>query len=91
MEGTKMIKKDAQINITVGVGFLQKLHELMVSIISVRTEEEIQTLKSITDQGVTEFPEQWMEDFMTVTTLVKAIEQAADTQGFVYMSSTSQS
>jgi hypothetical protein len=82
----KMIKKDAKISIEVGAGFLHKLHELVTSLLAERSEEELLALKTAAENNLTELPEQWMENVVTVSSLISSIQDAAEKQGFTYVS-----
>lgn len=81
-----MIKKDAKISIQVGTGYFQKLQELVTSLVAERSSEEIEQFKQIVEEGITDLPEQWMDNLVTISSLIEAIEKAAEEQGFTYIS-----
>lgn len=84
MANVTMIKKDALINLQIGTGFLQKLQQVLVSLTEGRTEEELQNFKDLAESKAPEFPEIWMENIITVATIINEIEQSAIKQGQTY-------
>lgn len=82
MPSLKMIKSDAQVNITFGTNFIGKLQSLLLYLTEDRSVEE---LKMITEhiQKNEELPEQWMEHIQTIVTLLREIENAAVQQNQV--------
>ena len=84
MANVTMIKKDALINVQIGTGFLQKLQQVLVSLTEGRTEEELSSFKELADSKVSEFPETWMDNIVTVATIINEIEQGAIKQGHTY-------
>jgi hypothetical protein len=86
MEKVTMIKKDAQVNITVGVGFLESLQSSMVYVSSQQTQEELnqyeQEAQTITHP--LSFSKPWMTLLFSLSNMVYAIEQAAISQGCTY-------
>lgn len=84
IETVKMIKKDAIISINVGVGFLQKLHEMLAFLVAERTQEEIEQYRNLVNEITTEFPEPWMDHLYYVTSLIRNIEDEAVKQNMTY-------
>jgi hypothetical protein len=88
MDDIQMIKKDAQINIQIGVGFLQKLQAMLVSLINEHSQEEINVLNESLKKGETEnLQEEWMNNIVTISILISNIEQEAIKQGMTYSQS----
>lgn len=78
-----VIRQDAQVKITIGTAFIKRFQELSFSIISGKSEAEIDKLQEMLNTGQTEFEEQWMNEYMTVMTLLHTIDKAAVEQGLV--------
>lgn len=78
-----MIKKDAVINIKVGVGFLKKIQEALIDISSSYTEEEMDNLKNLIENKE-ELPEPWMNTVYTLSLLIRSIEEEAINQNLTY-------
>lgn len=78
-----MIKKDAVITVKIGTGFLKKLQEALIDVSSNHTEEEVKELQTLVENK-SELTEPWMETVVTLTMLIRAIEEEAVTQNLVY-------
>lgn len=76
----KVIKSDAVIGIEIGTGFLQKLQKVYFSLIQQLTPEQIEMYNKCAESN-TEFPDEIMDYVMTMTVLIKEIEQRAEQQG----------
>lgn len=82
-----LIKKDAKIPISLGVGFILRLQQLMVSLLIDRSKEEIQELNRLIDEN--KIPEDtWMFHYATIGILVSAIEQSAINSGLTIVAPT---
>lgn len=80
-----LIKQDAVIDLKVGTGFLERLHKLVVMIVSEKTQSEVEIYKKLVDDGHQDnLPESWMETLYTVNSLIKALEEEAINSGQVY-------
>lgn len=79
-----MIKKDALVNIQVSTGFIQKVQEMLATLTSEKTEEEIETFKKLLETNPLELPEEWMEHLLLLSRLIQVIELEATKQGFTY-------
>jgi hypothetical protein len=80
MSTVKLIKSDAQISITFGTPFIQKIQALMLYLTENHSVEELNSLsEAIKNQE--ELSEPWMEHLQTVITLLREIETTADKQG----------
>ena len=81
-----MIKKDAQIDIKIGTGFVQKLQKVMMQLAAELTPEQLELYK--TEAGSfkegSEFTEEWMTSITTISMLLREIETEAEKQGFIY-------
>lgn len=85
MTKVKFIKKDAQITIKCGAGFVEKLHKLLAGLISDKTDEEFEAYKkAIDDTTLTELPELWMENVAIITSLITLLEKEAEAQGQIF-------
>lgn len=86
MDKIKMVKKDAQITIKIGTGFLQKLQKVMVAMAADLTPEQLELYKTEaqTIKNGEEFTEPWMDSITTISLLLREIESEADKQGFIY-------
>jgi hypothetical protein len=84
MTTIQMLKKDAQINITVSTGYLQKIQQMLIFLVGQRTEQEMETLKDLITSNATELPEEWMEHIALLSSLITTIEQQAISQGATY-------
>lgn len=78
-----VIRQDAQIPIVVGTAIIKRLQELGMSIISNRTEAEIDKLQELLNQNITTFNEPWMDQYYTVMMLLTGIERKAVELGLV--------
>lgn len=76
----KMIKKDAQINITFGTPFIQKLQALLFFITKDVSDEDLLRYKQIVENKE-EFQEDWMDALFTVVSLIGEVERIADQTG----------
>lgn len=83
MSKVKMIKKDAVIKVSIGVGFLKKIQEALIEVSSNYTPEQLETFKKLIEKNET-LSEPWMETLLTLSYLIKAIEEEANIQGFIY-------
>jgi hypothetical protein len=77
----KMIKKDAQISITVGTPFISQIQGILLSLLADKSEEDISSMKEFipsvkNEDG--EFPEEWMRHVYTITSLLNEIEATAE-------------
>jgi hypothetical protein len=83
MSNIKMIKKDASIQITIGSGFMQKIQAIILSMVSERTDEELEEFQR---QAIAkeELSVEWMEHLSTMMLLMNEIEIKAEEQGFTY-------
>ena len=85
MTKVKFIKKDAQITIKCGAGFVEKLHKLLAGLITDKTNEELDAFKkAVNDNTLTEFPELWMENVSIISSLISLLESEAEAQGQVF-------
>jgi hypothetical protein len=77
----KMIKKDAQISITVGTPFISEMQGILLALLADKTEEDISSMKEFmpavkNEEG--EFPEDWMKHVYIITSLLNEIETTAE-------------
>lgn len=85
MPTIKMMKKDAVFPVQIGAGMVQRLQQLMMSLASQRTPEELDRYrKSVFSSKSPDLEESWMEDLFTVSMLVSAIEMEAEKAGVLY-------
>ena len=81
MTKIKMIKKDAQISITVGTSFISQIQGILLALLADKSEEDIASMKEYipTVQSIdAEFPEDWMRHVYIITSLLKEIEDSAE-------------
>lgn len=78
----KVIKSDAIVNIEIGTGFLQKLQKVYFYMIQQLTPEQIEMYNKCAE-GNLEFPDEIMDYVMTMTVLIKEIEEKANSLGLV--------
>lgn len=78
-----VIRQDAQIPIVVGTAIVKRLQELAMSIISNKSEADIDSLQALLDKNITEFDEPWMNEYYTVMLLLNGIERKAVELGLV--------
>lgn len=78
-----VIRKDAQIQMTFGVSFIQRLQNVAVYLTAERSEEELDSFSAELSEKKTEYEESWKNQYMTIMTLLTAIDKAAVDQGFV--------
>ena len=83
MSNIKMIKKDASIQITIGSGFMQKIQANILSMLSERTDEELEEFQRQAI-AIEELSGEWMEHLSTMMLLMNEIEIKAEEQGFTY-------
>ena len=81
MATIKMLKKDAQVPIVVGAGFIQKLQSMLFALIAERTEDEMAVLQKLIEQGQ-EPAEPWMDHIQTLMALLNELDNAAIANGF---------
>lgn len=84
MATVTMIKKDAQINVSISAGYLFKLQQMLSNLVSERTEEELAVLQEYAKKGELDLPDDWMEHIALITMLIQYIETEADKQGMTY-------
>jgi hypothetical protein len=84
MSTITMIKKDALINISIGAGLVSKIQKVISSIVSEQTDEELENFKKMISENSTEYPEDWMDNVLSLTYLLQTIESEAVKQGFTY-------
>jgi hypothetical protein len=84
MSTVTLIKADAMIDIKIGAGFLQKLQQVLTSMVDERSEEELQAFNQLNALDSADYPEPWMENLVTIFSLIKTIEEAAAVQGLTY-------
>jgi hypothetical protein len=86
-EKIKMIKKEAIVDIKIGVAFIERIQKLLVFVISGLTEEQLQQFKTESegakDNTNFQYSEPWMDSLLTLSVLLKEIEEKAEAQGFV--------
>lgn len=78
----KTIDHNAIVKIEIGTAFLQKLQRTYLYLAKDITLEQIEKFKQEA-QNKEEFSEDWMEPVMTLSVLLKEIEEKAEEQGFV--------
>jgi hypothetical protein len=89
MSNIKMIKKDANIQVTFGSGFIQKIQAIVVHMVNERTDEELVEFQRLA-QANEELTLEWMEHLATMMLLMNEIELKAEEQGFTYDADISQ-
>lgn len=89
MSNIKMIKKDANIQVTFGSGFIQKIQAIVVHMVNERTDEELAEFQRLA-QANEELTLEWMEHLATMMLLMNEIELKAEEQGFTYDADISQ-
>ena len=83
MSKTRVLKKDAIINVEIGTGFVEKLQQLYIYMIMNLKKEDLEKYqKLIADQKA--FDEDWMEHLTTVGVLLNEITNQAEKQGQTY-------
>jgi uncharacterized protein involved in high-affinity Fe2+ transport len=78
-----VIRKDALVQLSMATGFIQRLQQLSVFMISEKSESEIENFIKLLNEGKTDFDEPWMNNYLTMVLLLRAIDDAALKQGFV--------
>jgi hypothetical protein len=81
MSKVKMIKKDAQITITVGTSFISDVQGILLSLLSDKTEEDINRFKVAMESfknDQADFTEEWMKHVHVITTLLGEIQDVAE-------------
>jgi hypothetical protein len=84
-----MIKKDANIQISFGSAFIQKVQAIIVHIVGERTDEELAEFQRLA-VAKEELTLEWMEHLSTMMLLMNEIETKAEEQGFTYDADISQ-
>lgn len=79
----KMIKSDAIVTIEIGTGFLQKIQKIFLYLAKDITPEQLALYKELSEKKEP-FTEEWMDHLMTITILLKEIEDKAVEQGWTY-------
>lgn len=79
----KAFKPDASINITIGVGFLQRLQQVFFYMIQQIPKEKFEEYKKIIESNG-ELTEEWMHHLTTIAKLLKEIEDKGVEQGKSY-------
>lgn len=80
------IKKDAIIKIEVGAGFLQKLQQIVISMMDELTDEQVEKFdKEISNPN--NFSQPVFDNIYSLIILIKNIEAAAEKQGLTYKAS----
>jgi hypothetical protein len=85
MSETKVpvIRKDAQVQITLGTSFIKQLQDLSLFLIMSKSEAEIDEFQRELGEKNIEFEEAWKTHYITMMYLLRGIDQAAEEQGFV--------
>ena len=81
MSKVKMIKKDAQITITVGTSFISDIQGILLSLLSDKTEEDINRFKEAMESfknDKADFTEEWMKHVHIITSLLGEIQDVAE-------------
>lgn len=78
---TNFIKNDALINVTIGVGFYQRMLAVSAFIVHDKTPEDLARCKQQIETGT--ITEPWIEAFKTMWTLNAVVEEQASLQGFM--------
>lgn len=81
-EKLTLIKKDAQIPLIVGTGFLSRLQQVLLSLLEDKTEEELQILTNHIQENSVPV-DTWMYHFETISLLIREIEAKAFEKGLV--------
>jgi hypothetical protein len=89
MSNIKMIKKDANIQISFGSAFIQKVQAIIVHMVGERTDEELAEFQRLA-VAKEELTLEWMEHLSTMMLLMNEIETKAEEQGFTYDADISQ-
>lgn len=75
------LKADAVVPVEIGTGFVQRIQQVLHYLIPTRSEEEI---KDLEDRLKNNKPlEEWMQPFLTITTLLNSIEKTAEKLGMI--------
>ena len=75
MSKIKMIKADAQVQISIGTAFLQRLQQVMVFVGKDLTDEQLKELEEGVKAGVTNFDEPAIQHTVTLLSLISEIEK----------------
>lgn len=78
-----VIRKDAQVQITLGTNFIKQLQETSLFMLLSQTETEIDNFQKELNEGKQEFEEPWKTHYITIMSLLRGIDIAAEEQGFV--------
>lgn len=88
MSKTRVLKKDAVINVEIGTGFVEKLQQLYVHMMLNTKKEDLEKYqKLISEQKPLD--EDWMEHLTTLGVLLNEITNQAEKQGHTYEQETS--
>lgn len=79
-----MIKKDAVVNVPIPAGFFSRIQQVLTSMVSERSQEEINEFQQMISKKNFEFPEEWMDNLFTLTVFLQSVEQEAVKQGHTY-------
>lgn len=83
MESMKFIKQDAQVPISFGTDFIQRLQKTFVYLVENKTQEDLDLFQKLLESGKP-LDEEWMEATATVGQLLKEIETSANKLGLTY-------
>ena len=89
-EQIPLIKKEAQIQITVATPFIERVQKLLMFLMLDKSEEQTTKLIEEINNGKTEFSEDWMNHYFTTMMFLHTIDKAAQEQGFVEFISSQQ-
>jgi hypothetical protein len=78
-----VIRKDAQVQITMGTNFIKQLQDISIFMLISKSETEIDQFQKELDEGKFEFEEAWKTHYITIMSLLRGIDIAAEEQGFV--------
>lgn len=77
-------KPDAKVPLQMGTGFIQRLQELSVWLLSQVPPAELEELQELLEQGSEQFPKAWMNQYYTLAVLLGEIQQQAQAHGMTY-------
>lgn len=78
-----IIRKDAQVQITLGTNIIKQLQELSLFILASQPETDIDNFQKELSDNVQTFEEPWKTHYMSIATLLYYVDEAAKEQGFV--------
>jgi hypothetical protein len=78
-----VIRKDAQVQITIGTNFIKQLQDASLFMLLSKTETEIDDFQKELNEGKLEFEQPWKTHYITMMSLLRGIDIAAEEQGFV--------